>query len=146
MLPGEVAVLSIWRPDATARTGEEIEIRVQLVRLDPLRHNGMLPDDQARDEIPGLGLAKMSDSTPERCADLGIEHHPGVLIERLVPGSTLASFVSPGTIVVNVMGHSVRDVDDFLTILREINLRRGVRIGVILPDGSVRSVLLAVEP
>ncbi|MCP3904500.1 MAG: PDZ domain-containing protein [Planctomycetes bacterium] len=146
MLPGEIAMLSIWRPNPDRRGGETMEVRVQLVRLDPLLHNGMLPEDQPRDRIPELGIARMADSTPDRAGELGIEHLPGVLIEGLVPGSPLADLVAPGTIIVNVMGHSVRDVDDFLTILRENNLRRGVRVGVILPDGSVRSVVLAVGP
>jgi serine protease Do len=144
-LPGDTTVLTIWRKDPEGAGGATLEIPVRLSRLDVLRDKGELPDDQPRNQIRALGIAKMLDCTPEAAAQLGVEHHDGVLVEEAVQGSALARDLPAGSIIVEVGGHPVRGVEEFLALLRVFNLRSGARIGFIRPDGTSHTTVIRVE-
>src|SRR6185436_10516125 len=98
-------------------------IDVPLKRLDPLRAEGRLPADQPHDSILPLGIAQMSTCTPENAAELGIDFHEGVLIEKVAPNSSLSRRVGPGAIVTAVSDYPVRSVEDFLDVLGRMDLR-----------------------
>ncbi len=146
MLPGQTAVLTIWRPDMESGTGKELTVPVKLERKDPLRDDGTVPADQSRESIPQIGIAKMSTATASSVRDHGAQFRRGVLIEELVPDSQLAMSTVPGSIITIVEDYEIADVEEFINVLRKYDLRgRGVRAAIILPNGSRQIVVLRVR-
>ena len=135
MLPGEIATLRVWRYDEDEQIGEEIIVPVQLDRLDTLLAAGVLPQDQSRESIPELGIARMTTSTLGLAREQDVEYHEGVLIMDVVRGSELDGFgVRPGSVIVAVRDRAIRNVDELIAALREHDLlSQGVRVTVILP-------------
>ena len=144
MMPGDVAELSIYRPDLDAQTGEEMKIAVQLARLDSLRAAGTVPADQDPEQLEPLGIAKMTTSTPAAAARAGVPHRAGVLVQDLVRGSLLERQIAPGTTIVSVRDRPVTNVEVFLALLRHHDLHDGVPVGVVDPDGTYREIVLRV--
>ncbi len=142
ILPGEIAELSIWRPNLEHNTGETLRIAVRLERLDPLREYGRVPSDQSTERIPQIGIAEMSTATPELASQYGAEYKVGVTIQRLVPNSALSRYVVPGTTIIAVGNYGVEDVDGFLEALRHYDLLRGVQARVVLPNGREEAIPL----
>jgi serine protease Do len=146
MLPGETIKLTIWRRDPESGLSQTLTVSVTLARLPTLRARGELPEDQSLERIPELGLAKMSTSTPDLAERFGAPFYEGVIIERLVPGSRLARQVVPGSTIIAVMDEPVANAEQFLDLLRrDHDLRLGVRVALVTPDGMPYSVTLRVE-
>jgi S1-C subfamily serine protease len=146
MLPGEDVDLAIWRRDETDGSDRTVTVTVTLTRLPTLRARGELPEDQSEERIIELGIAEMSTSTPELARRYGAPYRPGVMIERLVPGSRLEARVLPGSTIVTVVDEPIEDVRQFLDVLRrDHDLRRPVRVGLVKPDGEYDVAFLRVE-
>ncbi len=143
ILPGEVARIGVWRYEPQAGRGRTLQVDVALDRLDLVRSTGVLPPDQARDRIEALGIARMTTSTPQAAGRYQARHVPGVLIEEVVPGSGLDGKVEPGAILVAVMDRPVADVEElFRELGRIVDLRGGVRLTFIRPDGEIDKVVV----
>lgn len=145
MLPEQTVTLRVWRFDAETNSGSSRDFDVTLAQLEPLRVAGRLPDVQIRDSIPELGIARMSTATRDATSRMGVPHHPGVLLEQFVPGSTLEGNVQPGSIIVSVMDLPVSNVEEFADILRRINLARGATIVLIDPQGNRVTEVLRMQ-
>ncbi len=147
MMPGDVAVLRVWRYDPQSGRGRHMDIEVRLDRLDPLRVTGTIPQDQEHDSLDRLGIARMSTATPALADEYGVRFRTGVLVQQLVRGSELDGTMEPGSIIVAVMDRAVRDVDEFFELLENFDLRdtRGVRISFIRPDGTREDTVLRLR-
>ena len=145
MLPGEVANLTVWRVDRGNGEARTLALPVTLSRLPTLRVTGLLPPDQDPTAIVELGIEKMRTSSVGAARRAGVEHRAGVLIEAVVPGSTLdEQLVLPGAILIEVTGAPVRSVEEFIEVLGDYNLRRGARAVVVNPDGTAMPIVLHV--
>lgn len=145
MLPEQTVTLRVWRYDPAMDSGTAQDFEVKLAQLDATRVAGRLPENQSRDSIPELGIARMSTSSHDAAERLGVSHHPGVLLEQLVPGSSLYRGVQPGSIIVAVMDRPVTSVDEFIDQLRMLNLARGVAIVLIDPQGNRVTEVLRMQ-
>lgn len=124
MRPGETARLTVWRMGQ--EQSELVEISVPLAKLDLLRASGQLPPDQPRDSLIALGIARMATNTAKIAQAFDAPYYPGVMIEEIVPSSRLSRFMGNGTTITKVNDVRVRDVDEFLTVLRGANFNRHV--------------------
>jgi serine protease Do len=155
VIPGETVELTIWRSRGRGDGGDTMTIDVRLAELDLLRARGTIPPGQSSEEIPQLGIAEMATATPRIASRFGMEYVEGVVIERAVPGSELDSILVPGATIVSVDGRSVDDVDSFIAILSDYNLRKmydrngrqvgGVGAVAVLPSGRHVAFRLTVE-
>ena len=141
MLPGEVAQLRIWREDLQRDEGQLLTFDVTLDRFDTLRV-GIFPADQRRDRIEEFGIGKMSTSTRQLAGIYGVRFRRGVFIEEIIPGSQLDGRIPPGSILVAIMDAHIRDVNELFDRLSYVNVRRGVRVTFLLPDGTRGDLLL----
>jgi len=139
MLPGDIARLRIWRGAEDEPQGTVITIPVRLTRLDTVRVSGVLPADQPRDSLRALGIERMNTSTPKLARDYGVEYYPGVLVEKIVPGSQLDGVVEPGWIIIRVMDSHVRDVDDLFERMKRLNLLDSARLTFVKPNGTLHN-------
>jgi serine protease Do len=147
MRPGETARLNIWRYDDDSETGQTLQIDVPLARLDSLRAHGTVDlNQQDRESLLPLGIMKMATCTPELAQRAEVKFFSGVMILETVPGSRLEKRAPAGSIIIEVMGRSVRDVDELLHALAETNLlvQPGATANVATPDGDVVTVPLYV--
>ncbi len=145
MLPGDTARFTIWRVDDEG-VGGEVEIAVVLERLPTLQITGVLPADQDPRSIEEIGIARMTTATPDVARRLGVPYQEGVLIETLVPGSSLSRQVTPGSTLVEIAGEPVTSTEELINELRtRHNLRRGVRATVIAPEGTAANVRLILR-
>jgi S1-C subfamily serine protease len=68
------------------------------------------------------------------------------MIEEVAPGSELAQRIDAGSIIVEVEDLPVRNVEEFLRVLGDYDLRfPGVLAAVIAPDGTRAVVTLRVQ-
>ena len=116
-----------------------------LDRLDTLRAAGELPPNQTDDSIPQLGIARMNTSSNELAQRFGIEPREGVIIEKIVPESELASVAVPGSVIVAVMDFRITNTSEFLQLLSRYDLRAGVVVSIIRPDGQQVTTRLRVQ-
>ncbi len=147
LLPDDIAGLEVWRYDQQSQFGETTTIDVPLAQLDQVRVTGQIDPQRHRESIESLGIARMRTLTEALAEEFSLGYHPGVLIEELVPGSSLAQQIRPGAIIINVMDTSVADVDEFLAVLATINFQasRSVRIVVRNPDGSTSTAQMRMR-
>jgi len=146
MRPGETARLSIWRYSRETDTTQEMEIAVALTRLDSLRAEGRVDvKQQPRDSLAALGITRMATCTPENARAAGVEYRPGVIV--LEPASRLERRAPAGTVIVSVMDHQVRSVEDLIRALSEFDLRQapGAVTNIVTPDGAFTTLSLYVE-
>lgn len=142
MSPGDTVALAIWRHDKASRTSQKLGLSVPLNRLDTIRAFGKLPPDHPNDSIVSLGIARMSTCTPETAARLGVKRVPGVLIEDIVPDSTLSRVANVGCVIDSVMDRRVADVNELFDGLAAYDLRGGVRLGLVEGNGRRSSVIV----
>ncbi|UCD76171.1 MAG: trypsin-like peptidase domain-containing protein [Phycisphaerales bacterium] len=140
--PGDIARLTIWRPDQRSQRGSTLEIAVPLARMNTIEVTGVLPQDQSREEIVELGIARMMTAT-EKAAELyGTPFHNGVLVEQVVAGSAIDGVVSPGSIIVRVGDRPISSVEEFLNTLRLYDVRRPPAVTVVDPSGQAYRIHL----
>jgi serine protease Do len=142
MLPGETTHLSIWRFDEENGTGETTEVDVTLGTLPTLAITGVVPPNQDRRSIEEIGILGMATSTPALAAEYDARHRPGVILQEIAPRSTLWLQAEPGTIIIEVAGTPVTNVEEFVAELSRHNLRRRVRLSAVSPDGRVYDVYI----
>jgi S1-C subfamily serine protease len=68
-----------------------------------------------------------------------------VVIHEVVEGSTLERVIEPGSVLVSVMDRPVRDVNEFVELLRDTNLLMGPIATVVSPEGRRFNVVLRIE-
>ncbi len=142
--PGDIAKLTIWRYQPETDSGTIIHVDVPLARMDRLRITGLIPPDQDKTQIAGLGIAKMSSSTKKLARKYDMAYHPGVIIEECVEGSPLKEQIPTGSTLVAVMDRTVSNVDEFLNEMRRYNLFNGVRVTIVDPHGRTSQPILGV--
>jgi len=147
MRPGDVARVTVWRYDARSGKGQVTTHDVQLSRLDEMAIMGKIPTDQHDASLRRLGLARIATNTPRLADKFGSEFRPGVIVEAVVPGSSLDGKIEPGSVIVAVMDQRVADEEEFFEILGlyDLSLKKGVRITYITPHGSLRDTHLVLQ-
>ena len=143
MLPGDIANLRVWRDMEDQDHGTVLTIAVRVTRLNYMQVAGILPSDHPLDSLRVLGLARIAKSTPRLARKYDVPFTEGVIVQAVVPGSQLDSVVDPGWIIVRVNDRLVRDVDDFFGYMERLDLRRGVRVTFLRPDGITVSPRLS---
>ncbi len=147
IMPGDVARVTVWRYDPQSGSGHLTTHDVQLSRLDEMAIMGRIPTDQHDISLRRLGLARIATNTPRLAEKFDIQFRQGVLVEAVVPGSTLDGRIEPGSVIVAVMDRRVTDEDEFFAMLERYDLRPqyGVQITYITPRGRRRDTHLALE-
>lgn len=138
LLPGETVALRIWRYDHEQKSGGIVELQIMLDELDMLAATGRIPPSQSHEGIPQIGIKRMTTNTPELAQQHGTQAFmPGVMILETTPNTFFARRVEPGTVIVEVMDKPVRDVEEFINVLRDYNLAvpGGVRAMMVDPHG-----------
>lgn len=152
LVPGQTIELAVLRWNEAEQAIETLALPVTLARLDSLSMRGELPPDHPLDHLRELGIERLTTSTPEAAAALGIPHREGVLIEATVPGAALGRDVAPGSIIVSVGDRPISSAEDLFVQLRRFDLRArrgafggiggGVPVQLFAPDGRQRTVHL----
>ncbi len=144
--PGDTINLHVLRREAD-ETVEQFVIDVRLEVLNSIRVNGVVPDDQDRGSIPEIGIAGMVDASDSVAQRFDMQSTPGVVITGIVDDSYLETLIEPGTTIIAVMGQPVSNVNQFITALRQYNLRdrRGIRVAAIDRNGDEVSFRLTVN-
>ena len=142
MLPGDVAHLEVWRFEPALGVGRTLSIDVRLDRLDLARVTGTLPPGEGAERV---GIGAMATSTEALAAEYGVQFYPGVIVEGIVEGSALDGVLAPGSIIISVMDRFVADVEGFYEILNDYDLRRGVGIVFMRPDGRRVETIIHLE-
>ncbi len=143
MRPGDVANLRVWRDMEDQDRGTVLTIAVRVTRLNYMQATGILPSDHPLDSLRVLGLARIATSTPRLAREYDVPFTKGVIVQAVVPGSQLDSVVDRGWIIVRVNDRLVHDVDDFFGYMERLDLRRGVRVTFLRPDGVTFSPRLS---
>jgi len=147
--PGAKVDVHIWRPREGSDSGEMLTLMVELARLDSLMTQGIVPDNQSRDEIRPLGIERMATCTQALADQYGVPFHEGVMILRTVDGTAFSRTVEPGSIIVAIQDFPVRSTEEFVQMLQRFNLQRapfgGPRAAFIAPDGRMSLVELRVQ-
>jgi len=147
MMPGDVARVTVWRYDPQLGRGHVLTRDVQLDRMDEMAITGVIPSDLHDTALRRLGLARITTNTPQLARAFDAKYRPGVIVEAVVPDSSLEKTLEPGSVIVAVMDHRVSDKDEFFEILSRYDLRRkrGVRITFITPRGERGNTYLVLE-
>ena len=145
MLPGQNALLTVWRMDRKLQTSQLVEIAVPLARWDIVRLLGKLPADQPRDSLLSYGISKMETCTREVAQSMNVPYHEGVLIQELVAQTRLGRSTVPGSIIISVGRQEVRTVDDLFAALEQSDLRDPIRMLLVEPDNRMIQLLLEAE-
>ncbi len=106
-----------------------------------------MPRDRRDETLKRLGIERIETCTPQLAEAFDVDYRPGVLVESLVPGSSLRDTLPVGSVIVAVMDFAVGDREEFFGLLERFDLRdtRGVRIRIIRPDGELGEVLLRLD-
>jgi S1-C subfamily serine protease len=87
----------------------------------------------------------MATASRDSARAAGVDYRAGVLVQELVPNSRLSRRLPPNSIITAVMDQPVRDVEEFLLALAELDLSRGGLVTVVRPDGEFATIPLAIE-
>lgn len=144
VMPDQTARLRVWRLNAATGAGETIDLPIIVGRLDPRRLAGAPEfDGGGTGWLELLGIRRMQTLTPELASELRIEYQPGVVLIETAPNTELARRVRPGAIIVRVSDRAIASTEELIDTLGRADLRRrGVRIGVVNPDGSFITMVL----
>lgn len=146
MLPGQTAHLRVWRYDGDTGAGRELEIPVELARL----HRGLAlgsadPAPDLDSILRDLGI-DVETTTRDDAARSGVPFHRGVMVTAIrAPSPAAEAGLVVKATIVEVSERPVESVEEFLAALRRSDLRRGVRLTVILPGGEVIRPVLTTE-
>jgi len=132
MRPGEIARIKLWRYDYASKQGRTIIIPVRLAQLSSGSVASLISDE----DLKALGFESISTFTRGIASDKNVDYTPGVIIEAIVPDSTLEKYADPGYLVTRIGDKSIQNLQEFHIALSQYDLRDGVRIRLMSPEGS----------
>jgi len=139
--PGQTLSLRIWRFDPVADAGRAEKIAITLTEMAP----DQMLDPPLRMFLTNLGFRQLATATTERAAALNVSFRPGVIVEAVVPGSGVESYIELGSIITHVFDDRVRNIDEFYFRIDESRFAlaaHGVDITLTTPGGQERVITL----
>lgn len=143
--PNERISIDLWRPDALKKGGDMISLQVVMGQLKPETNS-----DGIVEALRNVGIKKLITATDAAAQQFGVAFERGVMVEEVVLGSSVSDIMPPGTMIVEVFGQKINNLDDFYTrITRQIQASRRLEfilvLGVRQPNGSVERVLIPLQ-
>jgi S1-C subfamily serine protease len=108
--PSESLSVEAWRPDVENNRGENFSVRVVIEQLKPETNSKLIVDT-----LRSIGVKKLASSTEAMAQQFGVPFERGVLVEEVVAGSSVAGILPPGTLIMEVFGQKIANLDDFYT-------------------------------
>ncbi|MCE9619969.1 MAG: trypsin-like peptidase domain-containing protein [Planctomycetes bacterium] len=136
--PGETINIDLWRPDVEKKSGLPTSTQVVIVQLKPETNA-----EWAVKALENVGIKKLATATEAAAQQYGVSFERGVMVEEVVPGSSVAGILPAGTLITEVFGQRVSNLDDFYArIRRQIGATRAneLVLGVRQANGSVAQV------
>ena len=144
MLPGENVRINVWRYNENQAEGEQKVLDVQLAQLNQAASTGVVPQDQRSGRTPSLGIERISTNEPRLAREIGVEYTPGVLVRELTANSLVEKSIPVGSTIIAVADDPVSSLEQFYDLLDLHNVRYGVQVTVVKPNGETsREVLRA---
>ncbi|MCE9591339.1 MAG: trypsin-like peptidase domain-containing protein [Planctomycetes bacterium] len=141
--PGAKVPLDVFREGKTLTMDLVVaEMPAEVARAGSVKPEpATQPEDVAAELMHKLGIDSAVTFTADVAARLRIPFHAGVLVRTVRPGSSAdAAGLSRGQVITDVMGVTVKTIQEFGTELKKHDLSKGVRISVI--EGGVPRFLL----
>ena len=127
-LPNETIPIDLWRPNVDDKSGEAISLQVVMAQLKPETNS-----DGIVEALRNIGVQKLITATEVSAAQFKVPFERGVMVEEVIPGSRVATIFSPGTMIVEVFGQKISNLDDFYTrIARQIDTLRTPEFTLVL--------------
>jgi serine protease Do len=127
-MPNQSIAIDLWRPSEQDKAGELISLQVVMAQLKPETNS-----DGIVEALRNIGVQKMITATQASAAEFGVPFERGVMVEDVIPGSRVATIISPGTMIVEVFGQKISNLDDFYTrIARQIDTFRTPEFTLVL--------------
>ncbi len=142
--PNESVQLDAWRISGDGKSGETFSVRVVIEQLMPETNSKFIVDT-----LRSIGVKKLSSSTEALAQQFGVPFERGVMVQEVVAGSSVARILPPGTLITEVFGQKISNLDDFYTrINRNLrNLRSSeLVLGVRQPNGEVAQLRIPLTP
>jgi serine protease Do len=108
--PSESLSVDAWRPDVENKRGENFSVQVVIEQLKPETNSKLIVDT-----LRSIGVKKLASSTEAMAQQFGVPFDRGVLVEEVVAGSSVAGILPPGTLIMEVFGQKIANLDDFYT-------------------------------
>ena len=92
----------------------------------------------------------MITATDAAAQQFGVAFERGVMVEEVVLGSSVSDIMPPGTMIVEVFGQKINNLDDFYTrITRQIQASRKLEfilvLGVRQQNGSIAQLRIPLR-
>ncbi len=135
--PGDPLRVTIRRNDPDRSSNESLDLVFALDRYDSLRM-------WWRGQLMRRGLQQLATNTPKRSADLAVAYRQGVLVEVVDPRLPLGKRLPTGSIIVEVNGRPVTDIDSFYKLLPDPHSQESVELTFATPQGEVHGMVISV--
>ena len=135
--PGDPLRVSIRRYDPDRSSNESLDLVFALDRYDSLRM-------WWQGHLMRRGLQQLATNTPKRSADLAVAYRQGVLVEVVDPRLPLGKRLPTGSIIVEVDGRPVTDIDSFYDLLPDPHSRKSVELTFATPQGEIDSMVIGM--
>ncbi|MCH8342554.1 MAG: trypsin-like peptidase domain-containing protein [Planctomycetes bacterium] len=135
--PGDPLRVTIRRYDPDRSSNESLDLVFALDRYDSLRM-------WWRGQLMRRGLQQLATNTPKRSADLAVAYRQGVLVEVVDTRLPWGKRLPTGSIIVEVDGRPVTDIDSFYKLLRDLHSQESVELTFATPEGEIQGMVIAM--
>ncbi len=133
--PNESVSVDAWRPSVENKNGQAFSVQVVIEQLKPETNSQFIVN-----VLRSIGVKKMATSTEAMAQQFQVPFERGVMVEEIVAGSSVATILPPGTLIVEVFGQKIAGLDDFYTrINRKLRSQNSseLMLGVRQQNGEV---------
>jgi S1-C subfamily serine protease len=143
--PNETVSIDLWRADDLNQGGGMISFQVVMGQLKPETNS-----DGIVEALRNIGIKKLITATDAAAQQFGVTFERGVMVEEVVLGSSVSDIMPPGTMIVEVFGQKINNLDDFYTrIARQIQASRKSEfvlvLGVRQQNGSIAQLRIPLR-
>ena len=133
--PNESVSVDAWRPSVENKNGQAFSVQVVIEQLKPETNSQFIVN-----VLRSIGVKKLATSTEAMAQQFQVPFERGVMVEEIVAGSSVATILPPGTLIVEVFGQKIAGLDDFYTrINRKLRSQNSseLMLGVRQQNGEV---------
>ena len=143
--PNETISIDLWRANPLNKGGDIISFQVVMGQLKPETNS-----DGIVEALRNIGIKKLITATDVAAQQFGVAFERGVMVEEVVLGSSVSDIMPPGTMIVEVFGQKINNLDDFYTrITRQIQASRKLEfvlvLGVRQQNGSIAQLRIPLR-
>ena len=143
--PNETISIDLWRANPLNKGGDIISFQVVMGQLKPETNS-----DGIVEALRNIGIKKLITATDAAAQQFGVAFERGVMVEEVVLGSSVSDIMPPGTMIVEVFGQKINNLDDFYTrITRQIQASRKLEfvlvLGVRQQNGSIAQLRIPLR-